>query len=201
MTIKITIELRYDRILSTNLWIIIIDNQNYYRGKIYHISYVSDMSDMRDMVGRHIESSAMIIRIISPLLLSCDVHPIGYCLGCFLNLDPEMFRNICLKIFGNLAQYWIQILGRMQCHRFSPPASGLVSPSDRNIWTFLKRNRNTDSEIFGNIWKSWFDILGGMHCQIYRFSLPASHLVFPSSDNFHLRCFSKYFFRKYLFLL
>ena len=57
------------------------------------------MSDMRDMVGRHIESSAMIIRIISPLLLSCDVHPIGYCLGCFLNLDPEMFRNICL---GNI---------------------------------------------------------------------------------------------------
>lgn len=89
-----------------------------------------------------------------------------------------MFRNICVEIFGNPPQYWIEILGQMQCHRFSPlAASSFVSQSDKNLWASLK-NLNIDSDIwtflknqnrFRNVW--------GI------FSL-----------------FCEYFFRKYLFL-
>ena len=96
--------------------------------KIWHAWY---------MVAQHIESWAIIIRLISQLLFSFGVHPSSYFWDVFWNLDSKLFWNICVEIFGNPPQYWIEILGQMQCHRFSPlAASGFVSQSDKNFWAF-----------------------------------------------------------------
>ena len=105
-----------------------------------------------------------------------------------------------MEILPNIGlRFWVE------CSAIDSHQLHLASSRHRiEISEHFLRNQNINSEIFGNILKSWFDILGGMHCQIYRFSLPASHLVrwFPSEMFLkiflEISFFHKYFSQKFL---
>ena len=60
----------------------------------------------------------------------------------YLGLLEHVLKYLAER-FGNIQNpaqfcYWIEILVWMHCHRFSTPASSLVSPSYRNISLIIK---------------------------------------------------------------